>query len=525
MKLRGFRKTDARGFTLVELAVAVVVLSMMVIAAMGLYISLIQSAVVSKQKTAALLLATNQLEYLKSLPYNSLAVAGGSIVSSNPLPASKTQTLSGVTYTVKTAISYVDDAFDGCGSYPSQQLEQTYCRNYPPPSGAPATDLNPADYKIIRVSVYDRTNTLLAYDDTEISARVAETASNTGALFVKVLDDNGNPVSGATVEAKDGTLSPTVDVSDSTDSNGEAIFYGLPKDTAGYNYVITASDPGYSTLSTIAPSGSLQPNYSSQQIFSQLSSNVTLTIKPQGADSLLVETTDTSGNPLPNAKIYAKGGYKKYTSSTDTQYYYDTLSPSDTRPVTDGSGLAALSDLVPGPYIFCGDNGDSSCSVGGTTYYLAAAVPYTGVNALNPISVPTYLSSSPPATTFPYNGHDYLQKVRLILTADPNFPRVFTLTPSAASQGTDTMNAFAFQITGANLPCSSSPGSCSTTVAFKQAGNTFTADCTGTGSSSLDCTVDLSSATTGSTQLVITANGVTLTLPASPQLGGINVTP
>jgi len=513
------------GFTLVELTVAVVVIGMIVISVMGLYLSLVRSAVHTKRKAVALTLATNQIEYLKSLPYSKLAVAGGSIVSPNPLPASTVQTLNGVKYTIKTSINYIDDAYDGCASYPTQALKQLYCRNYPPPSGAPATDLNPADYKILHVSVTDPTSTTLAAVDTQVAARVAETSSNTGALFVKVLDGNGNPVSGATVQITNSTLTPAVNASDSSDSNGVAIFYDLPPDTTGYDYNVTASLTGYSTLTTIPPSGTLQPNFANQRIFVQQSSIVTLTLLPQGSDSLLIETTDMAGNPLANVKTYVKGGYKKYNDSTNTQYYFDTLSPSDTRPVTDASGLAALSNLVPGPYIFCGDLGATSCTIGGTTYYLAAAVPYTGSNALNPIAVPTYLAAAPPATTFPYNGHNYLQKVRLMFTTNVNYPRVFTLTPSEADQSSSPMNAFAFQITGANLPCGATPATCGTTVKFTQGSSTFTASCTGNGGTNLNCTVDLSAAAVGGSQLVILANGNTLTLPASPLLGGIHVIP
>ncbi len=519
------KKSIQSGFTIVELMVAIVIISMAVISMLGLYLSLVQSAVHTKRKAVALTLATNQIEYLKSLPYNSLAVSGGSIPATNPLPATVLQTLNGVKYTVKTSINYIDDAYDGCGSYPSQALKLQYCRNYPAPAGAPATDLNPADYKVAHVSVYAPSTTLLAAVDTQVSARVAETASNTGALFVKVIDNNGNPVSGATVQAVNSSLAPAVNVSDSTDSNGIAIFYDLAPDTTGYHYNITASLSGYSTLSTIAPSGSLQPNYSNQQLFVQQSSTVTLTLLPQGADSLLLETTDVSGNPLASVKVYAKGGYKEYNATTDTQYYYDTMSPSDTRPVTDGSGLIGVSGLVPGPYYFCGDAGATSCAVGGTTYYLAAAVPYAGTSTLSPVTVPTYLAASPPATTFAYNGHNYLQKVRLMLTSSSTFPRLFTLSPSEASQAAG-LASFGFKITGANLPCSAVPASCATSVKLVQGGNNYVASCVGSNAGdTLDCTVDLSGASAGQTQLVVVANGNTLTLPISPQLGGVNVTP
>ncbi|MGZ6004618.1 MAG: carboxypeptidase-like regulatory domain-containing protein [Candidatus Saccharimonadales bacterium] len=388
------------GFTIAEMAISIVVVSIVSLSVIGLFTALVKSAVISKRKAVASTLATNQMEYLRSLPYDSLAVAGGSIYSANPLPATTTVTLDNVKYSVKTAISYVDDAFDGCGNYPTQQLKQTYCRNYPAPAGAPAVDSNPQDYKIADVSV--SAHGILASVDTQISAKVAETASTTGALFVTVIDDSGNPVSGANVNLANASLSPSLNLNDNTDENGVAIFYGLPPDSSGNHYVITASLTGYSTLATIVPNGSLQPNYLSQNILTQQSSSVTLVIKPMTNDSLVLETTDSSGNPLAGVKVYAKGGYKKYASTADTSYYFDNFSPSDSRPTTDGSGLASMSGLVPGPYVFCGDTGATNCKIGGTTYYLVAAIPYTSPDANNPfaINIPTYSSDNPPATTF-----------------------------------------------------------------------------------------------------------------------------
>ena len=381
------KRREEGGFTLTELVIGLTVLAIVAFSLTGLFTSLVHSAVIAKEKAVASTLATNQMEYLKSLPYDSLAVQGGSIYSSTYIPASTTQTLNGVKYTINTSISYVDDAYDGCGSYPTQTLKQTYCRNYPPPSGAPATDTNPADYKIADVTVFNPDNTQLAEVDTEISAKVAETSSTTGALFVSVVDNNGNPISGATVNVVNSKVGP-VNVSDQTDENGIAIFYDLPNDSTA-DYVITANDSGYSTLHTIAASGSLQPTYPNQKILSQQSSYVTMVLKQQGTNSLLLETTDASGNPLPGVKVYVKGGYKNYTLSTDTTYYYDTLTPTDTRPTTDSSGFAGLTNLVPGNYYFCGDDGSVNCKVGSTTYYLVAAVPYGGTNSLKPITVPT----------------------------------------------------------------------------------------------------------------------------------------
>ncbi len=525
--MRGHRKLredlllDNRGSTLVELVIGLAVLAMVGIGFLLFYNALLTGAIAAKQKSIASTLVTDQMEYLKSLPYNSLAVAGGSIYAQNPLPASSNKKVNNYTYTIKTSINYIDDAFDGCTNYPSTALKQKYCRNYPAPTGAPSVDQNPQDYKIVHVTAYSRTNVKLAEVDTQISARVAETASNTGSLFITVIDDSGAPVSGATVQTKNTTLAPSLLLSDTTDSAGVAIFYGLPPDTTGFDYNITASKDGFSTLTTIVPSGSLQPNYPNQNIFAQQPSYTTLTISPMTTNSLAYETVTTSGAALDNVKLYVKGGYKKYTATTDTSYYYDNLSPSDTRPISDASGLGSISNLTPGNYYICGDTGATSCSRSGATYYLAAAVPYGGTTILGPTDIPAYDISLP---TFDYGGNPFIQKVRLILTTSATFPRVTSATPAEVSLNSGTANAFMFQINGANLPCSTTAASCSTVVKVEQGATSKTASCTGASSGlRLDCTVDMSSFAQGRTNLVITANSSTLTLPGSPLLGGFNV--
>lgn len=526
-------RRDQSGVTIIELVIGMAVVALIITSIFGLFVTMVRSSVLAKRQAVASTLATNQMEYLKSLPYDSLAVAGGSIYSASPLPATSTQKVDGVNYIVKTSISYVDDAYDGCANT-TLIIKQKYCRNY---AGTSVIDTNPQDYKVAHVAVTDSGGLNLADVDTQVSAKVSETASSSGAMFVTVIDETGNPVQGVSVRVQNSTAAPVVDLSDNTDSNGIAIFYGLPVDS-GPDYNITGSKSGYSTLTTIGTSGSLQPTYPNQKILSQQSSYVSLTLKMQGANSLLAEATDTSGNPISGVKVYVKGGYKKYTDSTNTQYCYDnmvkfgtttvcstsTLS-DDQRPTTAADGTFTLSNLVPGDYVFCGDDGGTNCKAGGTTYYVAAAAPYSGLNPFNPVSVPIYNPSSPPSTTFDYGGVSYLQKVRLILTTSSSFPRVQTLSPNDASQANDNMTGFAFIVTGANLPCSSSAASCSTSVSFKQGANTFPASCTGTTGTKLNCTVNLASATQGMTQMVVSVGANTLTLPASPIIGGINVTP
>jgi len=526
------RSGGEAGFTLVELMITIVIVGMIVIAFFDLFGSLIQSTITAQRQSVAVTLATNQMEYLRSLPYGNLAVQGGSIYATTLIPATKTQIINGVKYTITTSISYVDDAYDGCGSYPNLTIEKLFCRNYPPPSGAPSVDLNPADYKIAHVSITDSTGTVLASQDTQFAPDVAETASNTGALFVSVIDGSGDPVSGATVTVTDSTVSPAVNVSDSTDGAGEAVFYDLPPDTGG-NYVISANESGDSSLTTIAPPGSLVPTYPNQKVLVQQSSSVTLVLAPEGSNSLLVKTTDTNGNPLTGVKVYAKGGYKKYTSRTDYSYYfdnyysnYDSGTVSDSRPTTDSSGYASILNLPPvNGYLFCNSDATTAtsspstttnCAVGSTKYYLAAAVPYGGNNSLMPIVVPTYTAANPPSTTFSYGGNSYLQEVQLMLTTSSTFPRVYTVDPYGLSlSGTSNLNSFPIVINGYNLSGAS--------VKLTEGSTVYSGTGCTTSTTQMTCNFNLTGATVGTAQLAVTNSSGTLTLPMSPQLGGFNI--
>ena len=510
--------SNQSGFTLVELVIGITVLSIVAISFFGLFTSLVRSSVVAKRKAVANSLATNQIEYLKSLPYDNLAVSGGSIIATSYLPSTFVTKIDGFSYTTVTSINYVDDAFDGC-------LVLAVCRNTPVPASVTVPDNNPADYKITHVSVRNSSGNVLSYVDTQISSRVAETSSTTGALIVTVIGDNGDPVQGATVSVSDTTLTPNVNVSDSTDSNGIAIFYNLPPDTNAFDYHITAAKSSYSSLTTIIPSGTLTPTYSSQKIFSQQSSSVTITIKPQGQYSIVLEAQNTAGSALANLRIYAKGGYKRYTDTTNTAYYFDNVTPSDTRPTTDAGGLASLQNLVPGSYYFCGDSGASSCSIGGTTYYLVAAVPYAGNTPYSPINVPSYVSSSPPSPLFNYLANDYYQKTRLILSTSSSHPRISSLSTYEVSLSTSTLASFGFDIQGTNLSCSSIPSSCATTVRVTQGANIYTASCTGTTGTILDCDVDLTGISAGATILSISNTGGTYTSPSGLNLGSLYVIP
>lgn len=520
------------GFTIVELVISLTIFAIVALSSLSLLTALINSTTVAKRIAVASTLATNQMEYIKSLPYDSLAITGGDIYAPVTLPSTTERTLNGVKYTIRTGIRYVDDAFDGCANYASPAIKDKYCVNQPVPTSVTTADGSPQDYKVVNVKVYDKNNAKLAEVDTQIAARVSETNSTTGALFVTVIDSGGNPVEGANVNLFSSTPEPDVNLNIQTDSFGLAVFFGLPPSPTNSNpaiafdYKATATKTGYSSLTTIVPTSTLTPTYSNQRVLAQQSSYLTMPIKLQGSDSLVIEAVNAAGAPLTGAKIYVKGGYKRYTSTADTTYYYETTTSPDARLVTDATGQINISNLVPGNYIFCGDAGATSCVTNtNTALYLAAAIPYGGTTAFNPIAVPIYDPSNPPTTTFTYGSTEYLQKVRLILVSQSNFPRINTVTPYEVSKSSGA-SSFSFVIKGTNLPCSNNAASCSTTVRIVRSPTTYNASCTGSSAGTqLTCTINLSAASIGIGQLIIIANGNTLTLPASMINGGINVTP
>ncbi|MDQ5953466.1 MAG: hypothetical protein QG647_200 [Patescibacteria group bacterium] len=523
--MQDYKINNDSGFTIIELLVSSIVIAMLAISVFSAYVALNSTALFARQKTIGVGLASNQIEYLKSLPYDDLAVENGAIQTANPLPNTKSENIDGAEYNIITSINYIDDAHDGCANYPNEENKNLLCRNLPSPSGSPTTDLNPADYKIANVKVYVN-NKKVAELDTQIAARVAETDSTTGALVVRVIDASGLPISGALATVSNPTVSPTINLTDSTDSNGIAIFYGLKPDT-GNDYQIVASKDGYSSLSSIKPAGGLSPNFSSQNIITQQSSSITMTINPKTTNSFLVENVDIDGTPIPNLKAYIKGGVKKYSDTNNTDYYYDNLNPTDFRPTSNANGLFTVTNLDPGNYYFCGDSHDQACQINSDpSKYLVAAVPYRGESQFSPIILPNYDASVQESSLFNYEGKFYQQKVRLYFSSNSSAPRITSLLNPTASIASGIHN---FSITGLNMPCHETEADeCETSVSIKNSSNIIPASCIYKDGSTteISCDINLSGATPGQSNLILSANGQTINIPNDiGLLGGINVVP
>jgi type II secretory pathway pseudopilin PulG len=257
--LRGARREA--GITLIETVLAIAIFGIVSTSLIGVLTSATAADSRARQKTIALELAQQQIEYVRQLGYADVCIAGGNPSCPVTVPATVgvTPTLQkrvmGLWYQLRTSIRWVNDAV----------------------ATGVATGAN---YKRVRVIVTRLT------DNKELARSYALVANpsnrgvggiNNAIINVSVLDfgctigdgctTNSNPVYvlGAQVDLWDG---PSMHASDVTDETGAVTFAGLTPNPADSNgvllpsgamayYDILASAGGYQTLREDIPPGTV----------------------------------------------------------------------------------------------------------------------------------------------------------------------------------------------------------------------------------------------------------------------------
>jgi hypothetical protein len=181
----------------------------------------------NKAQVGAIALAGDGIEYVRSLPYDSIGNVEG--VPSGPVPQTEVINLNDIEYTRRTLIAYADAPEDGLGDDDTNGL------------------LN--DYKFVKVTVsWDikgqtrEINTVSYFAPPGI-----ETSAGGGTLAINVLDAYGAPVSGAEIRIINDDLSDPIDLNRFSNVDGRANLIAAP---AGGGYEIVVSKEGYSTAQT-----------------------------------------------------------------------------------------------------------------------------------------------------------------------------------------------------------------------------------------------------------------------------------
>jgi len=354
-----------RGFSLVELLIVILLLGLIsIVIFSAIYIGL-QGVKTTYLRIHARTIATEKMEELKNMPYDLLTTQNGTIVPQGSIPDYQDVVKANTTFNVNIIIAYVDDPFDG-------NAEGTI-------PGKPQ-DIYPYDYKRLEVKVSEKGKTsLLAKLTSDVSAKAAETETNTGILLVKVINAMGNPVPLAEVVINNPDVSLNQIIT-STDVDGKVMVPKLPPDD---NYEVIASLSGYSTEKTY-PSTIDNPNpyIRNVNILVQQVANLTLTIDKTA--NLEITAIDSALlTPLSGISLTTRGDKLIY-ENPNVYKYENTQS-------TNFEGKIILSDIEWDSYIITPQTG----------YYVSSTSPQQKISLAPDATLPVIvrLTSSLTAPT------------------------------------------------------------------------------------------------------------------------------
>ena len=228
-----------RGFTLIETLIGIAVFMIISTAIYSSYSSLLDIFSIARTRSAAIAVLESEIEIARNMPYPDVGLKGGA--PSGNLKPEKTVSFGGASFLVRTSVQNIDDAFDGVFG------------------GSPA-DAIPADYKLVEIEVSCASSCRMApiTMTTTVAPKNLEKATKNGSLFITVLNASGQLVSGANVSIVDSSLSPPININDTTNVSGSLNFVDIATSSAGYRITVTKS--GYSTDRTHLVGGAGNPN-------------------------------------------------------------------------------------------------------------------------------------------------------------------------------------------------------------------------------------------------------------------------
>jgi prepilin-type N-terminal cleavage/methylation domain-containing protein len=223
-------KNSQKGLSIIELLIAIAIFSMAFIGLFGVLSSSMAVIAKNKARLGAMALVEEQIEYVRSLPFNNVGTVSGN--PAGAIPQNETISLNGISYNRRNAIFWIDDPADG-----TALLE---------------TDTISTDYKRIKVEVsWNFKGVVSSYSaSSNVTPKGLETNVPGGIFNLTVFDYLNNNVQGARIDIVSGSWHQER----YSGANGKWFEYGVPP---GVSYEITVSKPGYSTSSTYSVSASL----------------------------------------------------------------------------------------------------------------------------------------------------------------------------------------------------------------------------------------------------------------------------
>lgn len=214
-----------RGFSLVESIIAIAIFVLLANVIYQTSALLIKSVGTYRENATISSLASQYMEIVHNLPYSSVGTVNGNPHGTLPdQPSTTTVNINGLDYQIYYVVNYIDNPADG--------------------TALAGTDFAPNDYKQVKLYVKniktEKTYSFL----TNITPKGLENLDSGGALVIKVFDSVGQPVPNATINISNTNLATNINLTRTTDDQGNWIEVGLPDSANSYH--IMASKNGYS---------------------------------------------------------------------------------------------------------------------------------------------------------------------------------------------------------------------------------------------------------------------------------------
>lgn len=375
--MKGAQKQRCKGFTLIE---AIFSIGIFILFAVGIYSGIqytFKSVYFSRVRILETAILNEQLEIIRNIPFHDVGIINGS--PSGVLERTVTTTRNSIDFLITRTIRNIDDPFDGTvdGTIPPGKAAVCHDGNTlivglpavdahlnhgdtlgecEGGGGEPDTDLAPADYKLVEVSIIctrcGQSNPLVM--STFVAPKYLEGNPNNGALKIEVYENNyQDVVQGATVHIIATSTSTTIDIIDTTNNNGQLLLVDLPEGQSAYSIVVTKD--GYTTdMTRTSIPNPLKPPAS---VIPQSLQTISFEINPESTINL---TTVTSlCVPIGSVTVLAQGQRLigtdpdtletnvSFNTSASGEYQMTGLSPDDYSFQTTGYDVIGAIPIFP----------------------------------------------------------------------------------------------------------------------------------------------------------------------------------
>jgi prepilin-type N-terminal cleavage/methylation domain-containing protein len=333
------KRMNKKGFTLVELLIAIAVLAIFTVGVYSTLISVYKIIRLAKIKTLETAILSEELEVARNLPYNQVGLQDAFDVPGILLPT-KYLTRQNLEFKIINTVRFIDDPYDGTITSTPQ-------------------DTTPADYKLVEMEIYclsiDQKTPLIL--STIIGPNIKEDESNLGALFIEVVDSLGRPVPQADVHIEMSGSSSYKD--DVTDNNGHLYIINVP--TGTFLYDITVSKDGYTTDATVSTTAE---NPTPVKPFATVLENkvAELSFSIDTPSNLQIKTLSPTCASIGNASLHVYG--KKLLGLPELLKFDEVSS-------TNASGILNFENIEWDEYFF---------APSGTSYNLGGSIPMLSLN-------------------------------------------------------------------------------------------------------------------------------------------------